>query len=210
MASLPSSHNFNRHHLYIFFASLSKLISILGPRASLTQPALALENRLQSDRWGSGYRKERQSHCFSVPKIIESPSVFNPNPFQGGIIMDKAAIERAKEHFGKIIEAQMQRMERVKSAPDWLDYGKVSPIKVGIIGGDGIGPFIAKDASRVLDFMLKDELKSGKVVINDIQGLTIERRAACNKPIPDDVLAEIKKYHVTLKGPTTTPRKGDP
>jgi len=124
--------------------------------------------------------------------------------------MDKVAIERAKEHFGKILEAQMLRMERVKSAPDWIDYGKVSPIKVGIIGGDGIGPFIAKDASRVLHFILKDEAKSGKVVISDIQGLTIENRAACNKPIPDDVLAEIKKYHITLKGPTTTPRKGDP
>jgi isocitrate dehydrogenase (NAD+) len=124
--------------------------------------------------------------------------------------MDKAAVERAKEHFGKIIEAQMQRMERVKSAPDWIDYSKLSPIKIGIIGGDGIGPFIAKDARRVLHFILKDEVKSGKVVIDDIQGLTIENRAACNKSIPDDVLAEIKKYHVTLKGPTTTPRKGDP
>jgi len=30
------------------------------------------------------------------------------------------------------------------------------------------------------------------------------------KAIPDDVLAEIKKCHVILKGPTTTPRSGDP
>jgi len=30
------------------------------------------------------------------------------------------------------------------------------------------------------------------------------------KAIPDDVLAAIKACHVTLKGPTTTPRKGDP
>jgi isocitrate dehydrogenase (NAD+) len=124
--------------------------------------------------------------------------------------MDNAAIERAKDHFGKILEAQMKRMEKVKSAPDWIEYSKVKPIKIGVIGGDGIGPFIAKDAKRVLEFMLKDEAKSGKVVINDIEGLTIEHRAACLKPIPDDVLAEIKKYHVTLKGPTTTPRKGDP
>jgi len=29
------------------------------------------------------------------------------------------------------------------------------------------------------------------------------------KAIPDDVLEEIKKCHVILKGPTTTPRKGD-
>lgn len=124
--------------------------------------------------------------------------------------MDKAAIDRAKEHFGKLLEVQMKRMEKVKSAPDWIDYSKIKPLKIGVLGGDGIGPFIAKDARRVLEFMLKDEVKGGKVVINDIEGLTIENRAACMKPIPDDVLAEIKKYHVTLKGPTTTPRKGDP
>ena len=124
--------------------------------------------------------------------------------------MDKAAIDRAKEHFGKLLEVQMKRMEKVKSAPDWIDYSKIKPLKIGVLGGDGIGPFIAKEACRVLEFMLKDEVKGGKVVINDIEGLTIENRAACMKPIPDDVLAEIKKYHVTLKGPTTTPRKGDP
>ena len=57
--------------------------------------------------------------------------------------------------------------------------------------------------------MLRDEIESGKVLIEDIEGLTIENRAAHLKAIPDDVLAEIKKHHVTLKGPTTTPRKGD-
>ena len=46
--------------------------------------------------------------------------------------------------------------------------------------------------------------------VRTIEGLTIERRAEVNKPIPDEVLAELKKCHVILKGPTTTPRKGDP
>ncbi len=124
--------------------------------------------------------------------------------------MDKAAIDRAKEHFGKLLEDQMKRMERVKAMPDWIDYSKIKPIKIGIIAGDGIGPFIAKESRRVLEFLLKDEVKNGKVVIHDIEGLTIENRAACKKAIPDDVLAEIKKFHVSLKGPTTTPRKGDP
>jgi len=124
--------------------------------------------------------------------------------------MDKAAVDRAKEHFGKLLEDQMKRMERIKTMPDWIDYSKIKPIKIGIIAGDGIGPFIAKESRRVLEFLLKDEVKNGKVVIHDIEGLTIENRAACNKAIPDDVLAEIKKFHVSLKGPTTTPRKGDP
>jgi len=101
-------------------------------------------------------------------------------------------------------------MERVKSAPDWIDYGRLKPIRIGVLGGDGIGPFIAKDAQRVLEFMLQEEVRSGKVEIRDIEGLTIENRATHMKAIPDDVLEEIKKFHVTLKGPTTTPRKGDP
>ena len=124
--------------------------------------------------------------------------------------MDIAAINRAKEHFGKLLETQMQRMEKVKASPDWIDYAKVSPLKIGILAGDGIGVTIAAQSKRVLEFLLKEEVKAGKVVINDIEGLTIENRAAHGCPIPADVLAEIKKYHVTLKGPTTTPRKGDP
>jgi len=124
--------------------------------------------------------------------------------------MDNAAIGRAKEHFGKLLEDQMKRMERIKAMPDWIDYGKIKPIKIGILAGDGIGPFIAAESKRVLEFLLKDEVKAGNVEIRDIEGLTIENRAAHNKAIPDDVLVEIKKCPVTLKGPTTTPRKGDP
>ncbi len=124
--------------------------------------------------------------------------------------MDNAAIDRAKEHFGKLLQEQMKRMERVKSAPDWIDYSSIKPIKIGILAGDGIGPFIAAESKRVLGHLLQDEVKSGKVVIRDIEGLTIENRAAHGKAIPDDVLEEIKKFEVTLKGPTTTPRKGDP
>jgi isocitrate dehydrogenase (NAD+) len=124
--------------------------------------------------------------------------------------MDKAAIETAKAHFAKLLEVQMERMERVKAAPDWIDYSQVKPIIIGIIGGDGIGPFIAKEAQRVVEHILKEETESGKLEFRIIEGLTIENRSAQNKTIPDDVLEEIKKCHVTLKGPTTTPRKGDP
>ena len=58
--------------------------------------------------------------------------------------------------------------------------------------------------------MLKEQLESGKIQFKDIGNLTIEKRVEANKAIPDDVLAELKECHVILKGPTTTPRKGDP
>lgn len=124
--------------------------------------------------------------------------------------MDKAGIERAKEHFGRLMESQLERIERMKISQDWTDYASLVPIRIGILGGDGIGPFIAAEAQRIVEDLLADEVQSGKVEIGVIEGLTIENRAAQSMAIPDDVLEEIKTYHVTLKGPTTTPRKGDP
>ncbi len=124
--------------------------------------------------------------------------------------MDKVIIENAKASFGKLLADQSRRLEKVKAGQDWVDYSMLKPIKIGILPGDGIGPYIAAESKRVLEILLKEEIRSGKVEIREIDGLTIENRAALKKAIPDDVMAEIRKYHVTLKGPTTTPRKGDP
>jgi isocitrate dehydrogenase (NAD+) len=120
------------------------------------------------------------------------------------------AIAKAKAHFESLLREQLERVERMKAGEEWTNYDALDTIKIGILGGDGIGPFIAKHARQVLEFLLEKELKSGKVAFKDIEGLTIENRSAHNKSIPDDVLEEIKKHHILLKGPTTTPRKGDP
>lgn len=124
--------------------------------------------------------------------------------------MNVEAITKAKEHFGKLLERQLTRVERMKKGEEWIDFSKLSPIKIAFIGGDGIGPHITDEAKRIFEFLLSDELKKGKVEFKIIEGLTIENRAKHNKAIPDDVLAEIKTCPVSLKGPTTTPRKGDP
>jgi len=107
------------------------------------------------------------------------------------------------------VEQQLARVELLKQEGDWIDYSKVKPIKIGFLGGDGIGPTISDETKRVLEHLLKDEVKAGKVEMRVIDGLTIENRAAKMKAIPDDVLAAIKDCHVTMKGPTHTPEKGD-
>jgi len=119
-------------------------------------------------------------------------------------------VEKAKKHFDKVLTEQLKRVERMKANQEWSDYSKLKPIIIGFVGGDGIGPYIAKEAKRVLEFLLKDEIAEGKIEMRTIEGLTIENRARVMKAIPDDVLEEIKKCHVILKGPTTTPKKGDP
>ena len=120
----------------------------------------------------------------------------------------KNNLDAACEKFRAILEQQLSRVEDMKSQGDFVDYSALDSIIIGVCGGDGIGPTITKEARKVLELLLADEVACGKVTFKDIDGLTIENRIACGKAIPDDVMAELKSCHIILKGPTTTPQKG--
>ena len=122
--------------------------------------------------------------------------------------MDK--IQIAKEKFEKILAKQLKRVEMINSNKEFKNFKALDTITIGVCGGDGIGPRITGEGHKILEYLLKDEVAKGKVKFKVIDGLTIERRAELNKAIPDDTLAELKSCDVILKGPTTTPRKGDP
>ena len=117
-------------------------------------------------------------------------------------------LQVACEKFRKILEQQLVRVEDMKSQGDFVDYSTLDTLKIGVCGGDGIGPVITAQARRVLEFILADKVKDGKIEFVDIEGLTIENRIEKGKAIPDDVMAELKSCHIILKGPTTTPQKG--
>ena len=123
--------------------------------------------------------------------------------------MNEQQIRDAVGKFEELVRSQIERSDRIKAQKDFVDYDNLDKIIIGVCGGDGIGPIITKESARVLKFLLDDEVKAGKIEFRDIDGLTIENRAAAGKAIPDDVLAELKACHVILKGPTTTPRAGD-
>ena len=117
-------------------------------------------------------------------------------------------LDEACLKFRKILEEQLTRVENMKAQGDFTDYAKLECIKIGICGGDGIGPTITKEAEKVLRFILSDLVESGKVRFVEISGLTIENRIAHNKAIPDDVMEALLGCDIILKGPTTTPQKG--
>lgn len=119
-------------------------------------------------------------------------------------------ISEALAKFEALVREQLARNEKIKSQKEFLDFDNLDKIIIGVCGGDGIGPIITKESARVLEYMLADDVKAGKVEFKVIDGLTIENRVAFMKAIPDDVLAELKECHVILKGPTTTPQAGDP
>jgi len=128
----------------------------------------------------------------------------------GNSMVDEQAIKKAQEHFGDLLRKQLKRVEVLKNEGDWTDYSKLDKLIIGVCGGDGIGPYICASAQKVMEFLLADKIKAGTVEIRQIDGLTIERRVEVMKAIPEDTLAELKECHVILKGPTTTPKKGDP
>ena len=117
-------------------------------------------------------------------------------------------IEKACEQFRTLLEEQLARVENMEKGATAKDFSKMKTITVGLVGGDGIGPIIMKQAEAVVRKLLAEEIESGKIVLKTIDGLTIENRMALGQSVPDDVLAEIKSCDVLLKGPTTTPKGG--
>lgn len=122
--------------------------------------------------------------------------------------MDEKYIADSCAHFEALLRAQIKRAEELENAPQAVDYTKKDVITIGIVGGDGIGPIIVREAKRLLEDLLGAELQAGKIVLKEINGLTIENRLACGQSVPEDILAEIKSCDVLLKGPTTTPKGG--
>jgi isocitrate dehydrogenase (NAD+) len=120
----------------------------------------------------------------------------------------QVSIDEAVRQFKQILKEQVERVEKINRPVQWMDYSKLEKIIVGVIGGDGIGPIIAKETVRVIRELLKDELATGRIRIREIEGLTIENRLRLMEPLPEEVLSEIKKCHVLLKGPTSTPEEG--
>lgn len=117
-------------------------------------------------------------------------------------------VNNAVEQFRNVLEEQIARQKKMENENGAVDYASLEKIVIGICYGDGIGPIISKESKRLLEYILKDEIFSGKVELRIIEGLTIENRIAHNKAIPDDVLAEIKSCNVILKAPTTTLKGG--
>ena len=115
-------------------------------------------------------------------------------------------INEACESVRKLLTEQLNRIANMNT--EKVDFSTKKVVTIGLVEGDGIGPIIMKQAVRVLNVLLKEEIAAGSVVLKPIEGLTIENRLALSQSVPSDVLAEIKTCDVLLKGPTTTPMGG--
>lgn len=135
-------------------------------------------------------------------QIIEDDQAFDT------LVEQSNQIEEACQKFRALMKEQLDRAAAIKAQGSFTDYAGLNTITVGLCGGDGIGPVIMAETRRIADELLRGEIASGKIALKDIQGLTLENRQQAGKAIPDDVLAELKTCDAILKGPTTTPQKG--
>lgn len=117
-------------------------------------------------------------------------------------------VEAATRHFRRILEEQTARAQRISRPEDRLDITKLKKTVVGVAGGDGIGPIISQETVRVLRSLLAAEVESGRIELREIEGLTLENRLRQARPVPVEVMEQLQKCHVLLKGPTTTPEAG--
>lgn len=117
-------------------------------------------------------------------------------------------VNNAVEHFRDLLNKQIEREDKMKEGVAPIDFKSKDVITIGIVDGDGIGPIITKEAKKVLNEIAKDEIASGKIVVKEINGLTIENRKALGQSVPENILKEIKTCDVLLKGPTETPKGG--
>lgn len=112
------------------------------------------------------------------------------------------SIKEAVAAFETLINEQQERHNKMapKSMKAFKDRDKII---IGTIAGDGIGPFIMEETQKVLVALLAEDKE--RIELRQIEGLTIENRAALNSTLPSEVLDQITQCDVLLKGPTTTP-----
>lgn len=119
-------------------------------------------------------------------------------------------IRTAQEKFAALIQSEFERIERMKADNVVKDFARLEKIVIGVLPGDGIGPIIMEQALRVLNVLMENEIASGRIEVRIIEGMTIENRAAKMESPPQEILEQVKRCDVILKGPMVTPRAGDP
>mgnify|MGYP006974660845 CR=1 FL=1 len=79
-----------------------------------------------------------------------------------------AQLDAAMEKFRKILEKQLVRVEDMKAQGDFTDYASLDTIRIGVCGGDGIGPIITKESAFITGEtpnLIIEYTYNGKVVL---------------------------------------------
>lgn len=129
--------------------------------------------------------------------------------FDDGILeKHELEIDKATSAFRALLVEQYKRARKMTDAPTPKDFTSLDKIRIGLVGGDGIGPYLMKESRRVAELLLSDEIAEGKIELVEVLGMSIEERRAAGIAIPDEAMQTLRSCDVILKGPTETPKGG--
>ena len=60
-------------------------------------------------------------------------------------LKEETILEDAARKFKEILRKQLVRVEDMKAQGDFVDYTALETIRIGVCGGDGIGPIISAE-----------------------------------------------------------------
>ena len=80
-------------------------------------------------------------------------------------------INEACEAFKKLLEEQQARIANMST--EKTDFTTKKVVTIGVIDGDGIGPIITKEATRVLEKLLADEIAAGSIVVSFVLSMIV-------------------------------------
>jgi len=120
-------------------------------------------------------------------------------------------INEAKIIFEKTLREQLDRVEKLKNSETPIDIRELDKIEVGVMTGDGIGPFVSKQTMRAINELLGKEMETGKIKFKFIEGNTIKQRNLEKVPVPKAVLDQLNEllYAIILKAPLHTAQAGE-
>ena len=72
------------------------------------------------------------------------------------------SIKNATAQFETLLREQIERTNRMEELSKPVDYAALDKLVIGVCDGDGIGPIICREATRVLETLLADKIAAGK------------------------------------------------
>ena len=121
---------------------------------------------------------------------------------------DERAIDKAVADFRTLLTEQYRRACEMKNAKPPKDFLSMPKIRIGLVGGDGIGPYLMRESVRVVETLLADDIASSKIELVTIDGMSIEDRRREGVAIPEKAMEALLSCDCILKGPTETPKGG--
>ncbi len=141
--------------------------------------------------------------CLSTVHLVGGFSIGGPpHPGRPPVATAENSMQRREQHAGNSRQEQHGREQPAGNSTAENEHGRrhetVTTYKVGLIGGDGIGPEVVAEALKVVD-------AAGVSLSTTEYDLGADRYVRTGEILPDPVLEELRQHDAILLGAVGPP-----